>query len=191
VSTNISLSTLFPQHLNLNGDQANLLVLQSRASSYGFACRITPVYDSGFDGDLLFIGHGSLAAWADIESKHPTLLSEIAEIVRTGKMVLAVGSGYVKVAQALGLETTFGKHRSEFIEDSGIVGYINSDSELEPVRYESNSLFTLLHGPVLAKNPQLADYLLEKIGVNTSNKSDLLIELDKLAADSRRTAFEH
>lgn len=193
MSKSIKIGTLFPKHLNLNGDQANLMALKVRAEEYGWNCSIVAIHDlSSTEFDLIFLGHGSLAAWADIDNREPALLNQLAELVRKGKLVLAIGSGYAKLAKELGLSNgQVGEHRSEFVEINGVVGYLNSSEQIEAVSFLENSLMTLLHGPVLIKNPELADNLLERLGVNTSKKTEYLNELDQLAAHSRTIAFEH
>ncbi len=187
----IKIGTLFPKHLNLNGDQANLLALQTRINEYGGSSSVTPIVDLVSDFDLVFLGHGSQAAWADIESRNPQLLKGLAELVSNGKAVVAIGSGYVKLAGALGMDIRTGVHRSEFVDVDGVVGYLNSDSLLPIVQNEKNSLLTLLHGPVLVKNPELADSIINKLGIAVEPKSAYLNELDELAKESRRIAFEH
>ncbi len=187
----IKIGTLFPKHLNLNGDQANLLALQTRISEYGGSSSVTPVFDLALDFDLVFVGHGSQAAWADIESRNPQLLKGLAELVSNGKTVIAIGSGYVKLAGSLGMDVQTGVHRSEFVDVDGVVGYLNSDSLLPIVHNEKNSLLTLLHGPVLVKNPELADSIISNLGIEVEPKSSYLGELDYLAKESRRIAFEH
>jgi CobQ-like glutamine amidotransferase family enzyme len=84
-----------------------------------------------------------------------------------------------------------GVHRSEFVDVDGVVGYLNSDSLLPIVHYEKNFLLTLLHGPVLVKNPELADSIISKLGIAVELKSAYLDELDALAKEGRRIAFEH
>ena len=192
MSRAIRIGTLFPKHLNLNGDQANLLALVVRAEAYAGNCRVESITNKeSLDFDLIFVGHGSKAAWSDIETKQPELIAAVANEIKNGRRVMAVGSGYLKLATELGLEMNSGEHRSEFLNVDGIVGYVNSDSQLEPIQRINNAFLTLLHGPLLVKNPELADSLLGELGFDLAKKPAYLKELDELASASRRIAFEN
>jgi CobQ-like glutamine amidotransferase family enzyme len=49
-----------------------------------------------------------------------------------------------------------------------------------------------LHGPVLVKNPELADQLILKSGfVKEISQTEQSVKTDELAKASRRTAFEN
>ena len=78
MSRAIRLATLFPSDLDLNGDQANLLVLLKRLEYRGVKAEIVELNDpSNLDFDLVFLGHGSMAAWAEIDKKHPDLAANL------------------------------------------------------------------------------------------------------------------
>jgi hypothetical protein len=47
--------------------------------------------------------------------------------------------------------------------DLEVTGYLNSQAELSPIWAEGSLLYTLLHGPVLAKSENLADHILSKL----------------------------
>jgi CobQ-like glutamine amidotransferase family enzyme len=60
------------------------------------------------------------------------------------------------------------------------------------VSWYKNALLTQLHGPVLAKNPELADEIISSNGwADIALRSQELDAVDELAAQSRKTAFEH
>jgi CobQ-like glutamine amidotransferase family enzyme len=194
----LKVATFFGSRLNLNGDQANLHVLQTRARSYGFELEVTnfEVPDGASGADLVFIGHGSIAAWQSIQEEFGAL-----EGLLENHLVLAIGSGAERVAQALGIETTRGERVSKFVEHQlslagktqKLVGYENSETRGIDTRFVGKRLLTLLHGPVLAKNPDLADFLLGEMlkpkGLELGPKPQSLFRLDQLAEAARSDAL--
>ena len=192
MSKNLVLGTVFPDDLNLNGDQANLLVIQKRLRLQGVTSQIVEVASSDLDEvDLLFLGHGSIAAWDFIDKNHPRAMSDIASYFQSGKPLFAVSSGALRVLGQTGRKFTEGDHRSEFVDADGIIGYLNSPVQNFIFEKIQNSWFTLLHGPVLAKNPDLADQICTELGwVVQPKTSETLLRLDELADASRKIAFE-
>jgi len=192
VSKNLVLGSLFPDDLNLNGDQANLLVIQKRLRLQDVTSQIVEVASSDLgEVDLLFLGHGSIAAWDFIDKHHPRAMSDIASYFQSGKPLFAVSSGALRVLGQTGRKFTEGDHRSEFVDVDGIVGYLNSPVQDFIFEKIQNSWFTLLHGPVLAKNPGLADQICTELGwVVQPKTSETLLRLDELADASRKIAFE-
>lgn len=188
----VILGTLFPQDLNLNGDQANLLVIQKRLKYREVTSRVVDVKSWELSKvDLLFVGHGSIAAWEFIERAYPQTIADVANYFQSGKALLAVGSGALRVLKAIGREFHEGEHRSEFVDEQGLVGYLNSPVQDFIFEQIGNSWFTLLHGPVLAKNPGLADQIAVDLGwIETTSQNEVLIKLDELARESRKIAFE-
>ena len=86
-----------------------------------------------------------------------------------GTQVLAVSSGFAALHGLVkGLPSSINRRErvSKFVEvsigEQSVVGYLNSDLELEPFVHDENLIGTLLHGPVLAKNVWLADEIIEK-----------------------------
>jgi len=193
VSKKIVLGTLFPEDLNLNGDQANLEILKKRLAWSGVNCEIRKVAPGTYGKvDLLFLGHGSIAAWKSIETHHPEIFKDLAKYVRDGGALFAVSSGATKVLGELGEAVNRVNHRSEFVSANGIVGYLNTDADIEPITRVKKSVFTLLHGPVLAKNPDFADELCIELGwINQRPSGEAVSKVDELAAVSRKTAFEN
>lgn len=101
----LKFAALYPNHLDLNGDHANLLVLKKRLEWRGVAAEIVEVFEPTdlANFDLVLLGHGSSAAWDDLESIDSSLISKIMNIISSNVPVLAVGSGYVKVMESLKL----------------------------------------------------------------------------------------
>jgi CobQ-like glutamine amidotransferase family enzyme len=122
----------------------------------------------------------------------PGLVNHVAEMSRQGKPLLAISSGYERLIEVL--ESNITQHRnhvSEFKNLGGVVGYVNSDLVLPELRSLNQSLVTLFHGPVLAKNPDLADKIIDDAGwCDTSMKNAQLESIMNLAEISRRVAFE-
>lgn len=169
---NIKLVSLFPNHLNLNGDQANLLVLAKRLQWRGHAAEIVAV-DKGQtipkDAALIFLGHGSMAAWADVESELNHILVDIRQLISNGAAFMAVATGHER-AISLGLlaGTANAKQRiSKFeiaeLDSQEILGYLNSATDAPVIQKQGLLLGTQLHGPVFAKNPVFADSYLAEI----------------------------
>ena len=193
MSKSIRLAALYPNHLNLNGDLANLLVLQKRLEWYGLEADVVyvekPTDLTKFD--VVLLGHGSRDAWAQLEDIDPELIPSVASLVSAGKKVMAVSSGYELLIEAIdGLVVKHSERVSEFRSHEEIVGYVNSEAELEPIRWINDSLFTLFHGPVFAKNPDLADRFLGSLITGLSATNGHFSKISELAEVSRKTAFE-
>ena len=189
----IRLAALYPNHLNLNGDFANLTVLQKRLEWYGVEAEVVYVEKSTdlTKFDVVLLGHGSRDAWAQLEDIDPELIPSVAALVSNGTKVMAVSSGYEILREAIeGLVVKHSERVSEFRNHDGIVGYVNSEAELEPIRWIQNSLFTLFHGPVFAKNPDLADRFLGSLIEGLEPKNEHFSKISGLAEVSRKTAFE-
>jgi len=193
VSKVIRLAALYPNHLNLNGDLANLSVLQKRLEWYGIEAEVVNVEKQTdlTKFDLVLLGHGSRDAWAQLEEIDPVLIPSVAALVASGAKVMAVSSGYEILIEAIeGLVVKHAERVSEFKDHEGIVGYVNSEAELEPIRWIQNSLFTLFHGPLFAKNPDLADKFLGSLIAGLEPKNEHFTKISELAEASRKTAFE-
>lgn len=190
----LKFAALYPSHLNLNGDHANLLILKKRLEWRGVPSEIVAVFEpidlATFD--LVLLGHGSSAAWDDIESIDSSLVSNLVNLINSSVPVLAVGSGYVKLMETLSSDAlSRGEHLSQFNIFDGVVGYVNTDVELPEMAWLGKSMLTLFHGPVLAKNPKLADEIIAKANwCDITLSSSELENADLLAKESRRIAFE-
>ena len=174
----IQLVALFPDHLNLNGDLANIRVLQKRLAWRGVTATVSLVDKNGTiptDADFILLGHGSEAAWVDLAKDLERLRPKLINAFVSGVAGLAVASGYerlfdqnetptIGLIQAKVLRT---ERTSRFVlatlDGQEALGYLNSDAQLEPLMRIKNVIGTLLHGPVLAKNAWLAELIIEAI----------------------------
>jgi CobQ-like glutamine amidotransferase family enzyme len=193
VPDSLKLAILYPGHLNLNGDAANFDVLQRRLEWSGVNSEIhhikKPANLEKFDYVLL--GHGSSDAWSQLADIDSDLIPNLAKLVEAGVPVMAVSSGYEILFEALNGSTTKHAERvSEFKDVDGVVGYVNSEAQLPEITWVQNSLLTLFHGPVFAKNPALADKFLGDVFAGPKSHSSKIIFVNELSAASRRIAFE-
>jgi CobQ-like glutamine amidotransferase family enzyme len=195
VSRVIRLGAISPTHLNLNGDLGNLLVLKKRLEWRNVESSIEHLNGSedlnGFD--FILVGHGSNAAWKQLLDSRSDLLEKLVSYVESNGALLAVASAADRLQPLLtGVEVTFGDRVSEFLDVDGVVGYKNSGGRRENLSWYKNALLTQLHGPVLAKNPDLADEIISSNGwADIALRSQELDDVDELATQSRKTAFEH
>ena len=191
----LKLAALFPKHLNLNGDHGNLLVVQRRLKWLGVAAEVIPVTNSTnlSDFDFVLVGHGSKAAWDEILRLDTDFVNNLVSYIESGKPALVVASAYDLVSKnLLGKQNEQQEHRSLFVKTSeGVVGYVNSSSKASELVGHKNSLLTLLHGPLLAKNPKLADELIHRMGIEVNSDAKGFALIEELAAASRRIAFEN
>ena len=170
----IRLLQLFPEHLNLNGDAGNLLVLRRRAEWGGIAV-ISETVEPGQQlpvvrPDVVLIGHGSAAAW---RQAYPALKSAAATLEQwmlEGTQILAISSGFAALHGLLpNLPTVVEKNErfSNFVveefDGKTLCGYRNTDLGLSNLLLDENFIGSALHGPLLAKNNWLADSILAKI----------------------------
>jgi hypothetical protein len=195
VSKTLKLAALFPEHLNLNGDHGNLLVLQKSLKWLGITAEIVPVTSSEglVEFDFVLVGHGSKAAWADVLRLDSSFVQNVVAYIESGKTALVVSSGVDLISKELfGVENGRIEHRSLFVKtEQGIVGYLNSDSNADELQWHRNAVLTLLHGPVLAKNPDLADELIQRMGIQIKVETKEFSDIRVLAEASRRIAFEN
>lgn len=194
MAKSLKLAALYPKHLDLNGDHGNLLVLQKRLAWRGVASEIVAVTKATNleDFDFLLLGHGSKDAWSDVMRIDPELISKVGSFARSGKPVLAISSGYEHLFVELEkTEVEHGEHVSEFRKSNEVVGYVNSSAVLPELETLGQIVMTLFHGPVLAKNPELADKIIADAGwCDVSSSNPQLRAVDELAKVSRREAFE-
>ena len=177
----ITFHTLCPDRLNLNGDQANLFVLQKRLEWQGIDSQIASVEsladlneinpDTGF----LMMGHGSQAAMRTLESMSGEFRDRVFELAAQGLAGLAVGSGY----EMLFPDFTRGKRISDYADVPAanglpeLFGYVNTDTNLPVTTVIGDSFVcAMVHGPVLARTPALADILLQKMGIAVLETSE-------------------
>jgi len=183
----IRLLQLYPEHLDLNGDSGNLIVLQQRAIWGGLDVELNvlkPGQSVSARPDVILIGHGSTAAWKQIYGEFARLAPTLEAWLSEGTQVLAVASGFAALHGLFdNLEKSVerGERKSIFVADDfegkRIYGYLNSDLQLPNIFRMGNLVGTMLHGPLLAKNSWLADEMIEKALGETKR---LQIDINKL-----------
>ncbi len=193
----IRLGVFFPDHLNLNGDFGNIEVIARQFEWRGMTCEVVRVEDERHlaDGlDFLLVGHGSSAAWDSIRDRLNSLEGVLRKLVESGTPGLCVSTGFeelVRLAVVAGLECKSIPERvSKFVVQADgsqeVLGYLNTDVDLPTLHREGKFVCTMLHGPVLAKNPVLLLELLQSISlhaglqlkaIQTNEKTDLLAGL--------------
>lgn len=168
----LKLVSLYANHLNLNGDQANLVVMQKRHEWRGGTV-VHHVVEKGqdipLDADLIFLGHGSMAAWNDIDQDLIRLAPQISACIASGSAFMAVATGYERAIK-LGifegsLEPSERISKFEIVQlgDIEVLGYLNAASNAPVIQKSGLRIGTQLHGPVFAKNPSLVDSYLAEI----------------------------
>ena len=155
----IRLATLAPKDLNLNGDQGNLIALRNYLQAAGFEVQVLEAAAGASlpEADFYLVGHGSIAAMSHLE---PWLKEVLPEAFSSSVPVLAVGSGALRMGANLGKHPRSDLERvSEFQvtpwRDYEVLGYRNTDTDAPNLETEGSATLTMLHGPVLAKNPRL------------------------------------
>lgn len=228
---NFTIAHMYPDLMNLYGDQGNLICIRKRLEWHGFNCEIKPVHlgqELDFSQlDMLFMGGGSDREqgliYTDLIKRSGRFLEEIEK----GLPVLCICGAYQLLGQyyyttegenyeGLGffnIYTESGKQRiignialESHIngEKNVVVGFENhagrtyfTDKDLNPFGrvlkgygnngedgYEGlhyrNLIGTYLHGPLLPKNPFVADYfintMLKRRGITLEISLDDTIE---------------
>ena len=201
----IRLGAFHHESLDLNGDLGNLLVLSVRLNSFGHDCEVVELNGANFERelakglDLVFLGHGSKAAWDAISNRDAHFESAVLAAIDHKVEFLAVATGFEKLVElgAVKMPVQEIERRSEFAKydwnGMELVGYVNSDKDL-PTFFADGSIFaTLLHGPLLAKNAALADLIIKKLLQKRGSASSLssnsrLDQIDEFAKSARAVA---
>lgn len=192
--THLVLATVFADRLNLNADQANLFVLQQRLKWAGHSSSIVSVSSqaelSASKANFLLLGHGSLAAWQACLSDWPNLAQDFLDFA-VNHAALAVASGADQVAQAPAksvqpekLPRTVSEFCLEGFEGLRVLGYKNTSTKINQTMRIHSAIVTWLHGPLLAKNPALADSIICDL-LNLSNeelKNENTRKIDEIVA---------
>ena len=175
--------TLMPDRLNLNGEQGNVLVLKRRIEWLGFRVEVVSVDsvaklselitsgDLAKGGSFVFIGQGSLETFGLFEKQKDSVTNLYSQLQQAEIPTLVVGTLFELLASAPKLP----EFRSEFVlekfvgADFDILGYAGTAYQVEAIKLTGSSFIeSVLHGPILAKNPKLADWFLSKIGIPIS-----------------------
>jgi CobQ-like glutamine amidotransferase family enzyme len=168
----IRLATVFPEALNLNGDQANVLVLKDFLQRCDQTVEVITVESQQAlekaRPDFVFFGHGSQAAHQAIDIE---LLAIANAATSLSCQLMFVGSSVEFAIEKMGLGSqSINRVERESLFSVGeladfkVLGYRNTDSDLPNIWIENNLIFSMLHGPVLAKNPRLQQMLATSIG---------------------------
>ena len=191
----IRLVTLYPQHLNLNGDQGNLLVLAKRFEAAGLAFEQIS-FQVGDDVGLLdganfiLIGHGGVAAWCALEGELPRISNSLHAARSSGTFIFAVASGAEKLfaaplnwfAEELDAKPRSSHFATAELAGFEVLGYENSASTLPVLEQRGSVVITALHGPVLAKNVNFANWVLDQVSKGAARGSTLA-KADAYAAE--------
>jgi CobQ-like glutamine amidotransferase family enzyme len=198
----IRLLELYPDHLNLNGDRGNLLVLQRRLEWAALEVEVSSYRPGeslgGQAPDFVLLGHGSAAAWRQIYADLARIAPTLQTWIDGSTQMLAVSSGFAALHGLLrGLPTEVNKvsriSKFEVAEfaDIQVVGYKNTDLDLPTIERFENLIGTVLHGPLLAKNANLSDEILNSMLRNgQSGNLELTASLKKYGDDARSLAIE-
>lgn len=172
--TAIRLGAFYGSRLNLNGDQGNLLALKRYLEAAGYEVEVVAVgtTEQALSCNFLLLGHGSMAAMASLQER---LMAFDWQKVMSTIPGLTVGSGTEWLAThgfAQPIQNR-GERVSEFqvgnLGEIKVLGYRNTDTDLANIALSQQFLVSMLHGPVLAKNP----ILLHKAAVATLKSAGL------------------
>ncbi len=166
----IKLSTFMPTYFNNNGDQGNIEVLAKQLEWRGVQYSVTTTELQ--DSDFLLVGDGSRAVIREFGSELAAITERLAERLRTGKATLLVGSAHEFFFSRLpGLPELqraprVSEHREVSSEDLRVFGYRNNEIDID-FFIEQAFISTSLFGPILAKNENLLNIVLNSMGVTT------------------------
>lgn len=194
----VNILVLWPHHLNLNGDTANAGVLARRLNWYGVSSTIEflDVDDElpSTRPDFILLGHGSEAAWRSLGAAMEKSWPTISAWLEAGTFGLAVNSGqellHTDATRLFAGQLEHGDRVSkfaiadghEFAHESRALGYRNSTSNAPLIERHKNFIGTQLHGPILAKNAWLADWIIAGLVGELQPTTDGQVSL-RLAAE--------
>ena len=198
----IRLLELYPEHLNLNGDRGNLLILQRRLEWASVQVQVF-THRAGqplpaTPPDFVLLGHGSPAAWRQIYADLAKCAQTLENWLAAGTQLLAVSSGFAALHGLFGSlpvsverKDRSSKFISDVFEGQELVGYLNSELDLPNLHIDENFIGTNLHGPILAKNVWLADAIISKLdaepGVVDEEK---FLRVERFAREASKLARE-
>ena len=194
----IRLVSLFGPQLNLNGDLANIRVIEQQLRWRGLEVEVFDCTSAEqlrvAEPDFVLIGHGSVAAWKSIDEEFAKACSVLTELIDAGVPALAVSSGFEALLRYLpmlhGSVFESGSRVSKFdvsdFEGHRALGYRNSEAKIASLTRHGSLVGTMLHGPVLVKNPELLNSTLLAIcshadlqlpDIRSREKADQLADL--------------
>ena len=168
----IKIVSICPSHLNLNGDQANLMVALKRLEWRGYEGELVSVEKGRSlpeDPDFIFLGHGSLAAWRDVDDYLTQNLIWLRRSISNGSAFMAVASGHEWSIRngifpgSLNTRPRVSKFEIHELDGQEILGYLNSATSAPIIQKSGLLLGTQLHGPIFAKNPELVDAYMSEL----------------------------
>lgn len=212
----ITILSMFPEALDLNGDAQNALVLARRATWAGRGAGVVQQHLGAplaiQDPDVIVVGSGAESSFVRVREGLRAVERELQRWLAAGVPLFAVGTGWellsesvkfdggvvleglgifsghwvpatrvsndIVVASEYGRLVGFENHAREYraargSRELGAVIYGVGNSRSSKRRAEGaiagSAIGTRLHGPVLAKNPALADHLL---GLVTNGRYD-------------------
>ncbi len=231
MSAVLSVLSLFPELLGVNGDAENAAVLAARSRWSGHSVDLLRI---GLGDAMPTAAPGILVIGSSTDDAIPALLaglrparSRLVDWLAAGLPLLAVGTGWevlgesielplgtidalgvlpgravaapVRVSGDLVVDSRFGRligyenHARNYLlpegaEPLGSVGYgrgNGGDTAAEGL-LARNAIATHLHGPVLAKNPGLADHLLRlALGERYDSRTVATGRVDDMARAAR------
>ena len=171
---------LFPELLNLYGDGGNVIALTRRLQWRGLPVEVREIgMGDAMDfsqADIVFIGGGADREQMIVKDAMVARKSELSAYVADGGVLLAVCGGYQFLGHSYAMDDVvvdapivgFENHggRTTLGPDAKPLGRVlgktfgnNGEDGFEGV-HQGNLIGTYLHGPLLPKNPQVADYLI-------------------------------
>jgi CobQ-like glutamine amidotransferase family enzyme len=187
----INITHLYPHLLNLYGDRGNIAALSKRLNWRGLKANVTEITDefSLCNTDILLLGGGSESQQDTAKKLLSQNRDELKNYIENGGVMLGVCGGFEMLAQ-LGFIPASVKE-GERISDNKIIscdidgksflvsGFENHSctvitNGLQPLgkvvygRGESEGIIyknvfaTFMYGPLLPKNPELADIILAR-----------------------------
>jgi CobQ-like glutamine amidotransferase family enzyme len=158
----IKLYSFEPFYFNNNGDQGNIDVVKNQLEKQNIKFKIVA---SPADADFVLIGDCSEAVMNHYEKQLTKLRKLIAMRYEKGLPTLLIGSAYTFFAPEIGITQEPTKRESKFVRTpEGYFGYRNSDNNLPVCTVKGAFIASSLYGPLLAKNPQLLQVVLENLG---------------------------
>jgi CobQ-like glutamine amidotransferase family enzyme len=166
----IKLATFLPTYFNNNGDQGNIEVLAKQLEWRGVQYSVTS--NELKDSDFLLVGDGSRAVMREFKSELAAITDVVAERLSSGKATLLVGSAHEFFCSSLPelpeLQEAprVSEHREVSSGDLRVFGYRNNEIDND-LFIEQAFISTSLFGPILAKNENLLNIVLNSMGVST------------------------
>ena len=199
----INILHLYPAEMNLYGDHGNVLALKKRCEWRGIKTKIIN-YEPGDEipdnVDIIFGGGGQDSSQSKIEKDLQKIAPKLKEMIENNTPALVICGIYqlfgnyfetntgqkIQGASILDLYT---KGEDERLIGTVISGAGNNGKDFtEGIKYH-NCIGTYLHGPILPKNPRVADFLIRKALENKTKKFQKLEPLnDALERKAHKSA---